>query len=60
MTTSHLTRARHNLRRDHIRHRLTNLARRIERLGDTVTTLSDRDCDRLERLITRLEGEMPA
>lgn len=53
-TSPELARARHNQRRERLRHRLANAGGRMARYG-LITTLSDSECARLEDLCTQVE-----
>lgn len=54
-TPPEIERARHNLRRDHIRHRLTNASGRIARQGESMWGADDAKCAELERFADRIE-----
>ena len=54
-TNADLERARRTLRRDHIRHRLTNASGRIARQGESMWGADDQKCAELERFADRIE-----
>lgn len=55
-TPPELARARNNLRRDHIRHRLTNAAGRTARLSETMWSAGPERLAELERCADHIEA----
>ena len=53
--TDHLANARHNLRREHIRHRLDNAARRLTLIGNQAVSLDDDEVHNLEHVAKDIE-----
>lgn len=55
---SDIAKAQRNIRRDHIRHRLTNLATRLAAMSTRTHGLDSAECEHLERMLTTIEKAM--